>query len=576
MSVTFGELAADQGPWLAEAVSCRRRQVSIAMRDGVELVGDLYMPEGDGPWPLIAERTCYGASALAPLGSCYAAHDYLFLAVDVRGRFRSGGVWDPLTHEKQDGADVLAWAAALPECNGCLGTRGASYTGQNQLLAAPFAGPSLKAMVVAVAPADAFENVPFQGGAYDLGDLLWAWQQAGPAGQATREADDTEEDAAERCTPEELALREALTLRPLCDADRRLGLYVPYLREWMHHWRLDDFWKARSWLPDLSSVRIPTLHVSGWWDPNGRGCALAFDALGRSAGGQKLLIGPWEHALDPPAADDLPEWERSLLFRAALRDAFCDELAWFEYHLKGQGALNSPVEIFITGAWRWMEAEDWPPDGATTQRWQLGADGALAREQAAAGERSYRFDPADPTPVSCWHIPREPAPYNTARDIRHDMLVYRSEPLLDPLLIAGEVRALLSAATTARDVDWVVRLADEYPDGRSIWLRDGILRARFRNGFDAPEPVTPGRFERYTVSLWHAGHLFRPGHRVRVEIASAAWGRWDVNPGDGEDLAFSTASVPATQTLAHGGQEGCCLLLPVVGSERAAELLWLS
>jgi putative CocE/NonD family hydrolase len=564
MSATFNDLELAGGAQPPANRPSLRSTVRIPMPDGVELVGDLYAPGGTGPWPIIVERTCYGAAALGPLGDCYAAHGYLFLAVDVRGRFRSEGEWDPLAHEKADGPAVLRWAAALADCDGRVGTRGHSYSGVNQLLAAPHAGACLKAMVCYGAPADAFDNVPFQGGAYELSDLEWAWTQTGPTGQPRD--DDHPEQVDNR-------FREALAARPFIDADIRLGLRTPYIREWMRHWRLDRYWRERSFLPDLNGHHIPTLHISGWWDNNGRGSVLAYRALGGAAGGQRLLIGPWEHLLAAPPLDDLPEYERAHVARAALRDAFTDELAWFEQHLRGYSSRLAGVELFVTGAWRWIEANRWPPHEDEPTAWYLAADGGMSTRKPTRDQREYRFDPASPNPVKSENFPVEPAPYNTADDAREDVLVYRSEPLTEDLLALGDVRVIVEGATTAQDVDWVARLVDEYPDGRAICLRDGILRGRFRNGFARPRLITPNNPATYEIDLWHVGHLFRAGHRVRVEICSSALGRWDVNPGDGGDLATSTTLVPSTQTIYHGGRRGSRLLLPVCPAQRAAELL---
>ena len=563
MSATFSELEIPPSPCPPAPQPSLRANLAIPLRDGTSLIGDLYLPEASGPWPIIVERTPYGAAALGPLGACYAAHGYLFLAVDVRGRYRSGGVWDPLANEKSDGPEVLRWAAALTECDGRVGTRGHSYAGVNQLLAAPLAGDCLKAMVAYVAPGDPFDNVPFQGGAYDLSDYEWAWFQSGSFCQPDENSPDWDE-----------RFRSAFASRPLIDSDLRLGLRNGFVRQWMEHWQLDDFWKQRCWFDDLTKVQVPTLHISGWWDNNGRGSVLAYRAMGGREGGQRLLLGPWEHTMDAPELDDLPLQEQALVNRAALRDAFTDELAWFEAHLKGQKQSLSTVEVFVTGAWRWMESLDWPPAGAAMAPWHLSAEGGLQPEPAPLGLRQYAFDPADPNQVEDGECPLNLSPYDTSLDVRDDVLVYRTELLAEPLLVLGDVTVELEAATTARDVDWIVRLVDEYPDGRSIWIRDGILRARFRKGFDAPRLVTPGERALYSISLWHVGHLFRAGHRIRVEICSSMFGRWDVNPGDGGDLATSHAAIPSVQTVFHGGDTGSRLMLPACNASAAAEYLW--
>ena len=195
----------------------RETDLVIRAADGVELRADLYVPLGRGRFPAVVERTPYGAHRLEGLGRTYAARGYLFLAVDVRGRRRSGGHFDPLADEEADGAAVLEWIGRHPRCNGKVGTRGHSYCGQNQLLAALPGSPFLKAMVVGVVPADPFHNVPFQGGAYDLADLFWLLSTTGPMGEDQSEVDDEEEEDLERRTD------EALESRPFGEVDVRLG-----------------------------------------------------------------------------------------------------------------------------------------------------------------------------------------------------------------------------------------------------------------------------------------------------------------------------------------------------------------
>ena len=564
MSFTFGDLDLAATPRGPVASPLQPTTLTLRMADGVELIGDLFTPAGDGPWPVIVERTPYGAAALAPLGACYAAQGYLFLAVDVRGRYRSAGVWEPLAHEKSDGPEVLRQAAHLLQCDGRVGTRGHSYSAANQLLAAPYAGPVLKAMVVHCAPADAFDNVPFQGGAYELSDWEWAWRETGPVGLSSPDDEATTID--ER-------MRAALGALPLVDADVRMGLRSPHIRQWLKHWRRDAFWRTRSWLAELPPARVPTLHVSGHWDNNGRGSVLAHRALGGAAGGQRLLFGPWNHHMTAPEMADLPEHEQALIARAAWRDVFTDELAWFDQHLKGQPARLPAAEVFVTGAWQWIEAADWPPAGASAECWYLGADGGLGRLPAARGRRQYEFDPAQPNTVRSEEFPVEPRPYNTVPDERADVLVYRSPPLTAPLLTLGDVQLIVRGSTTATDCDWVARLVDEYPDGRAICIRDGIIRGRFRAGFERPRLIPPGKPTDFPIDLWHVAHEFRAGHRVRVEICSSAHGRWDVNPQDGGELGLSTATVRSTQTVLSGGATGTRLVLPVCAPAAAAELL---
>jgi putative CocE/NonD family hydrolase len=286
-----------------------------------------------------------------------------------------------------------------------------------------------------------------------------------------------------------------------------------------------------------------------------------------------LLIGPWEHCLDAPVVDDLLPFEQAHVRRAAQRDVWTDELAWFEHHLQGQPQRSAVAEIFVTGAWRWLEWPDWPPPDSAIVPWYLGADGGVSAKVPTRGQRQFEFDPGCPNTIAAARrFPIEPFPYNTVPDERDDVLVYRSTPLDSGMLLAGDVVVELRASSTARDCDWVARLVDEYPDGRAICIRDGVLRSRFRNGFARPRLLTPGKRAAFHIELWQVAHWFRPGHRLRVEIASSALGRWDVNPQNGGDLARSSTLVVAQHTV-YSGRGGTRILLPIcAGAEQSCAL----
>ncbi|MFM1891888.1 MAG: hypothetical protein RLZ44_965 [Pseudomonadota bacterium] len=567
--------------------------VSIPVGGGVELVGDLYVPRGQPPFPAVLQITPYKAQDLAGLGRVYAGRGYLFLAVDARGRYRSGGDWDPLTHDQADGHAVISWLAGHPLCNARVGSRGHSYCGYNQLLAAIDAPPALQAMVACVAPGDPFVNVPFVGGAYDLSDLLWLLGMTGRVCQdETPDEDfgirrfgthDTEQNpyladppAGDPPDPAALAAlqaqwHDALRARPFRDVDLRLGVRHQSFREWLQHWRLDDYWRARSLGQRAERIRVPTLFISGWWDNNGRGATQFFPALAGDTP-RRLLMGPWNHALKVPDCADLPAAEAQWLERAAARDELNDEFAWLDQHLRDcppGPATAARASLFITGLYRWLDFPDWPPPHTVEQAYYLhGADRGSGRLVPAPAERggssAYRFDPQDPTPFAASPLHGERSPFDNAAlpEARTDLLVFESAPLAQPLALVGECAALLYAEADAPDFDLCVKLLDLYPDGRAIYLTDGVLRARFRPGWDRPTPVEPGQVQAYRIDLWHLGHVLLPGHALRLEVASAAFPRIDVNPCTGGDLGTETGSRPVQVRLHHSAQYPSQLLLP--------------
>ncbi len=564
--------------------------VSIAVDEGrYYLRGDLYIPvlRGTGPFPGIIEITPYGAQTLAPLGRLYASRGYLFLAIDCRGRYRSQGEWEPLTHDRADGQAVISWLATHGYCNGRIGTRGHSYAGYNQLMAAIDAPPALQAMVVGVAPGDPFSNVPFQGGAYDLNDLFWLLDMTGrvclgtnespePAelggdGDTSSRRDENEEGEEPKDSPEEQEhdrlLDEALNARPFNEIDIRLGIYHPIFREWLKHWQWDDFWHKRAILPQIHKIKAPTLFISGWWDGNGKGATSFFRALkqGRDEPSNKLrlLMGPWDHHLQAPDCDDLPERDQVAIERGAARNTLNDELAWFDHHLLDIpfGASNqASVQLFITGINRWCEFASWPVPQRQTTALYLNLDGrskSLISKPPYYGSRcSYYFDPSDPTPFAPQEIDGERLPFDNAplQKSRTDMILCDGPVLQESWAIIGPVQAVLYASADVPDFDLTAALYDVYPDGRSIYLSDGILRGRFaEKGFAEPRLIAIGSIREFIIDLWHLGHVLAVGHLLRLQIASAAYLRFDVNPCTGGDLASESRSCPATITLYGGG-----------------------
>lgn len=545
-----------------------QKNIRIQLEDGVELCCDVYLPQRRGVFPAIVEMTPYGAENLESIGQRYAARGFLFFAVDCRGRYRSGGVWEPLTHDCRDGHAVLRFAAAFQSCNGRVGTRGHSYAGYSQLLAAPDAPECLRAMCVSVAPGDPFVNVPFQGGAYDLNDFTWLLEMTGRVCESEEEEEDhgNQPPSSDLREKEQAFLEAAYRARPFRDLDLRLGVRQKIFREWIRHWILDDYWRERSVGKRAAGIRVPTLFVSGWWDGNGRGAPVFFEAI--HAVHRRIVIGPWNHDLDAPDCKDLPQEDAKATERAALRNTLNDEFAWFDQHLRGIHPGPSSLaraSLFLTGLYQWIDLKDWPPSGAEKLELRLGVGGVLTsnEHEALQGETSYLFDPDDPTPYASPEVDGERMPFDQAElhAKRHDLLLFETAPVDAPLILVGDVSAALWADSDAPDFDLYCQLFDVYPDGRAIFLTDGIRRARFRRGFTVPQLTSPGEVHAYEIDMWHVGHVLRRGHRLRLHIASAALFRFDVNPCTGGDLATETHSRRAHITVHHNAEYPSRLVL---------------
>ncbi len=578
--------------------------VVIPSADDTELVGDLYVPAGEPPFPAIIEITPYGAQDQAALGHTYAARGYLFLAVDARGRYRSSGDWRPLIFDQQDAHSVMGWLERHRLCNRRIGTRGHSYCGYSQLLAAVDAPPSLQAMVVGVPPGDPFENVPFQGGAYNLEDFFWLLGMTGrvcsdepevgdggppsyfapPAPPPTigmlRERAYTERLEREAREALEKNIAEALKTPPFGTMDLRFGIRHEVFREWIRHWRFDEYWRQRSVGHRLERTSVPTLFVSGWWDVNGRGSTRFYRGMReRSATSaarqkQRLVMGPWDHELKVPREMDLPAYESSQVMRGASRDPMNDEFAWFDQHLMdlpAGPATSSRVSLFISGLNRWHDFDDWPPVGCAPEDFYLGqiagGAGSLQRSLPVGGAlvSSYRFDPGDPTPFGPFAVGGGRAPFDNsaAEAARDDLLLFDTDIFAAPVALVGEPKLLLFACADAPDFDICAKLLDVHPDGRAIYLTDGVIRARFRGGWADPAPLASGEVAQLTIDLWHLGHVMRPGHRLRLEVSSAAMLKFDINPCTGTSLSSDVEMRTAKISVFHDKSHPSRLLLPV-------------
>ncbi|MCA1688301.1 MAG: CocE/NonD family hydrolase [Actinobacteria bacterium] len=296
----------------------------------------------------------------------------------------------------------------------------------------------------------------------------------------------------------------------------------------------------------------------------------------------RLLVGPWTHGDFGSTVGDLDFGIGSsglfLNYRGDLTDA---QLRWFDATLKGdESALGNtpPVEVFVMGENRWRGYEEWPVPGSYSERWHLHAGGQLAREAPGRSEPDeYDYDPKSPVPTIGGAILMAPIHRPGARDQRPneerpDVLVYTSEVLQDDYTVLGPVHTTIFAATDAPDTDFVARLVDVHPDGRAIVVTDGIIRASARESYPAPgvvrpakpSPIEPGRVYDYCVDLWTTGIAFRAGHRIRVEITSSSFPRWDRNPNTGESSVRSARTEVARQRIFHDPEHPSHITLTVV------------
>ncbi len=559
------------------------RNVPCRVRDGTVLMADVYRPSGVGPFPVILIRLPYDKTQAENIAyshpSWYARHGYIVVCQDTRGRYASEGEWYPFLHEAEDGYDTIEWAARLPGANGKVGMYGFSYAGATQLLPAVLRPPSLVTICPVMTASQYYEGWTYNQGAFALA-FAASWAMNLGVNNAQRRGDD------EAVRTYATAFANALAwdwYLPLKDFPPLRGPDTAYFFDWLAHPTYDDYWRRWSIDDDYSRITTPALHIAGWYDVFLSGTVANFRGLRRYAGteearrGQKLIIGPWYHIPWRPLVGNVAD-------NASPSVVDDWQLAWFNQFLKGiwTGVLDAPVTVFVLGEDRWRDVDDWPPKEATPTAWYVHSGG---RANSVFGDGSLSLEPPTDEPAdiftydpgapnlsqgghSCcfpWVAPMGPAD-QAASEQWNGVLVYTSEPLANDLLLLGDVSVRLFAATTAADTDWTARLCRVDPNGVSINLQEGIVRARYRTSTVRPEPIVPNQVYEYEIRLGPVGVRIPAGHRLRLTISSSDFPQWDRNLNTGGELGAEGPSraIVATQTVLHDAAHPTRVILPVV------------
>jgi putative CocE/NonD family hydrolase len=527
--------------------------VPATMRDGTVLVADVYTPAaGDGPWPTLLLRTPYGKgtvvetawSGIDPVKA--ARSGFVVVIQDVRGRHASGGAWEPLQHEGEDGFDTVEWAATLPGSNGRVGLFGGSYCGNTQWQAAVARPPSLVAMAPLMTWSDPADGLYSRGGAMELG-LVLPWSLLTGADDVARRLGDdpTLGDRIEAIVEEYDHL--------LVDGYTRPGEVVrQHDVPEIGTLRAATLGAVRDDPADLSGRQgdagVPAFHTAGWFDLFLQGTLDNHRATTERGVETRLVIGPWTHEDFGDAAGEL-----SFGLRAGRETPFVHpvgrwedaQLAWLRRHLEPASEPppvedDPPVRVFVMGRNEWRNEESWPPQGVEEVAWFLRADGGLSVEAPTMSQEpiTYFYDLGHPVPtvggatLMTSDFPSGPRDQRVV-EARTDVVSFTSDVLTEDLEVAGRVLAHLHAQSSASAADWVVRLCDVHPDGRSINVCDGVTRVGEAHAADE-----------HAVDLWSTHQVFLAGHRVRIDVANSSFPRWDLARGeDGTGVGAETARV---------------------------------
>lgn len=545
--------------------------VRCPMRDGVELSSDIWLPAGEGKYPAILIRTPYLKTSphqqFPKLARFFTKQGYVVAVQDVRGRGDSDGEFNFYFQEADDGYDTVEWLAVQSWCNGRVGMMGPSYLGTVQWLAASRKPPHLVCIAPTAAAGDYLNELPYIGGAFQQQWCLrWCNYVSGRIDQSN--LGDTD-------------LVNVLDHRPLLSADEVMGRKMPMYREWLEHNTLDDYWK-RILLTErgFRSIDIPVLHTTGWFDGDQPGAMYYWQGMvehSAAANEQYLIVGPWDHQQTFVGGEKkIGEMELS---GESIINNYQVHLQFFDKYLKQKAdTFNYPrAKLYVTGRNEWREFSAYPVPGAKTIKLYLSSQGKanslfgdgrlIATSAGSEPQDRYVFDPKNPVPLS-FSMPGDGyAVDRRALERRDDVLVYTGEVLNASVEVIGRLSVELYAASDARDTDFTASIIDVYPDGRAVVLGArvvGIVRARYRNGFEKTELLTPGKVEKYQIDLGHIAHSFEPGHRIRLEVSSSAAPMYNPNQNTGNPVATDTEWRTAHQTICHDVKHPSALVLPVV------------
>jgi uncharacterized protein len=593
--------------------------VMVPMRDGVRLATDVYLPKAYenattlAPLPTLLTRTPYDKTATLPragvvaFGNYFAAHGYAVVVQNTRGRYLSEGVWHMLTDDGPDGVDTCAWIAEQSWSNGRVGMFGTSYSGGTQHAVALEGAPQLQTVI----PVDAVSNTGYHGmrygGAFEL--RFWNWIMTcgnNPTWQGRR---DSFSAGLQQMSQDRRHYLLNLPLRRGTTPLKHAPEYEDWLVSAMEHGANDEFWAQNNIRDNAKSYKdVPVYLVGGWYDSWAGNTTRNYVELSKAIRGPVYLImGPWTHGNNADCKHGQVTFGRD----AAIADPLAWRREWFDHWLRGvdnsvgnADPFTSPVRIFVmgTGDGRktpegllnhggfWRNEQEWPLARTRCTDYFVRAGGGLTVEPPAETESStsFEFDPRNPVPSvggnvssadgiliqGAWDQRGGEHIWNWATPIplsaRNDVLVFQTEPLEQDIEVTGEIEVKLWASSSAVDTDFTAKFIDvypasaDYPAGFELNLEDGIIRARFRDSLTEEKLMEPGVAYEFTIVLYPTSNVFKRGHRIRVDISSSNFPRFDVNPNTGEPLNQHRRTMIATNTVFHDRERPSRIVLPVI------------
>jgi len=581
------------------------RSVMVPMRDGVKLSTDLYFPVGAGDkLPVVLIRTPYNKDLVyqhkwgaGPY--MFAEQGYIVAVQDTRGRFESEGEYIISTPDVEDGYDATQWVATQPWSTGKVGTYGCSYLGDVQVMQAKARNPHLTAMI----PQAAGSSIPYRefgivnGGAIELA-AAFGWFRGNGSKVFLRPPPGAGDDFYAQWgeyfypgpTVSRIDFRKAWRTLPLIDMLKKSGAPPTDFESVVSHTPGDSWWAERGYLLETDRFDTPALQVNSWYDFGVAETLYQFNLMRKNAvtergrDNQFIIVSPTAHCRSETATEQTIVGERNL--GDAQFDFWSIYLRWFDHWLRGidNGVTKMPkVQIYVMGKNEWRGEDEWPLARTQFTKYYLHSDGNAnsgfgtgtlsTTEPGQEPADHYVYDPGNPTPsmggpVCCTGTPDAPegAFDQTAVEARNDVLVYTTPVLDKGIEVTGPIEAVLYVSSSARDTDFTVKLVDVYPDGTAYNIQEGILRARYREGWDKKVWMKPDEVYEIRVNVQATSNYFGPDHRIRLEISSSSFPRFDRNLNTGGNNYDESEWVVAHNSIQHSSRYASYILLPVIPS----------
>ena len=552
--------------------------IPVPMRDGINLSADIWLPpstQGTGPWPALLLRTIYDNQEARYIGWAreFTNRGYAVIMQDCRGRGDSDGEWIPYVCELYDGYDTHEWIGKQDWCDGNLGTFGLSYPGFTQTLPATLRSKYLKAVAPIASQQDNYGHHRVNGVIHH--NVAFAFLNMLGRSMQYESLKHFDQDT-------------FFFELPIDTAMEKVSNTHPYYKGVMEHEQYDEWWSSYSLRDKYSEMAIPSLFITGWFDSLSNENFKLFNGWTKKAKTQdarsktKLIIGPWSHQIAPwgrvPMGEN-GEYADRTFGKQALSDVIEMHMHWYDQRLKGINTgvdEEAPIKLFVMGKNIWRDEYEWPLERTKWTKFYLSSSGNAVNDGGGLYPEiknndqisdSFIYDPANPVPSlgSQYQTYDFCGPHDRSHiQRRPDVLTFTTDVLTEDMEITGPISATIWASSDAKDTDFTATLTDLEPDGKAIALCEGIVRARFRNGTENPEMMVPGEIYKFEIDMWNTSNTFIKGHRIRIEISSSNFPRYNRNLNSGNPIASDIDITIANQTVYHGIQYPSHINLPVI------------